>query len=509
MSVAKDERGRSWGRRAVVAAAVVLSSVVVVPRAAATSSSLSEFRPCEPNPAAWCATLSVPERWDAAATTGMVHLNVVKRAATGPGGATKGVLLADAGGPRGGSAGALRGSWYEQFTKRVRDAFDIVAIDERESGIVCQGPQLSAALPLAPEVGTFDALVADNVRYAASCRPAALKTIDSLDRARDLDALRRGLGVDAVGFFGVSYGTVTGQALAELFPGTIRAMVLDSPQYPRLSTQDYLVTAAAGAEDVARGFAGWCAAHQDDQPEQGSCRSLARVIGTGRVTAERVVVHLRRLLTLAEAGVLVDDRGGTVTADALSAAFFGLLHPQDLPFHLGERADALAGLRARQREDVANRLVAEPESDTQTLLRCNDFYDRSVTTYGQWLSLWHRGRAVAPTVRTSSWHWTWMRACVGTDLGRWRPLPFPVAVPLLVTSMRYDSVTPWTWARRLASDASAPLITYDGFGHGAYDATIWYEPGRHCVAHPVEGFLLDGVEPADTRCQGATAVPGS
>jgi hypothetical protein len=75
--------------------------------------------------------------------------------------------------------------------------------------------------------------------------------------------------------------------------------------------------------------------------------------------------------------------------------------------------------------------------------------------------------------------------------------------------MRHDSATPWAWARRLASDASAPLITYDGFGHGAYDATIWYEPGRDCVAHPVEGFLLDGVEPADTRCQGATAVSGS
>ncbi|MEU4447578.1 alpha/beta hydrolase [Actinosynnema sp. NPDC050801] len=143
------------------------------------------------------------------------------------------------------------------------------------------------------------------------------------------------------------------------------------------------------------------------------------------------------------------------------------------------------------------------------LLRCNDFFDRTITTEDQWRDLWRSSRDVAPIVRTSSWHWVWMRTCLGTDLGEWRPEPFPGQVPLVVTSMRYDGATPQVWARRLAADASAPLISYNGFGHGAYDATIEHRTGRDCVARPVEAFLLHGTEPADTRCQGRTPVPGS
>jgi pimeloyl-ACP methyl ester carboxylesterase len=419
------------------------------------------------------------------------------------------VLLVDAGGPEGTSADSLEGDWYDKFTKPVRAAFDIVAINERESQVRCQGPRVNAELPLAPEPGVFDTLTADNDRYARSCRPDVLLTINSLDRARDMDALRRGLGVDAVRFFGVSYGTVAGQALAELYPATIRAMVLDSPQRPRLSTRDYLVSAAAGTEEVVHGFARWCLAHWMARPRHGSCRNLARAIGPGGpITAERVIAHLRELAAAAEAGKLTDDQGDLVTPDVLTRLFSLFYARKDDSLHLEAQADTLARWRVAHREDVAARTVDEATEDSHTLLRCNDFFDRTITTDEQWHGLWQDSRDGAPTVRTSAQHWTWMRACLGTGLGRWRPEPFPSAVPLLVTSMRYDSTTPWTWARGLATEAVAPLITYNGFGHGAYDATITHRTGRDCVAHPVEDFLLNGIVPTDRRCRGATAAPG-
>ncbi|TQM78859.1 TAP-like protein [Saccharothrix saharensis] len=494
----------------VATAVAMASSVGAVPPATASPSSLSAFTPCKDAPRAWCATLTVPQRWDAPDATGSLHLTVVKRTATAAGAAYKGVLLVDQGGPNGMSADSLRESWYEQFTAPVRAAFDIVAVNQRENAVHCEPPQVSNTLPLAPDPGTFDDFVADNVRYAESCRPESLWTIDSLDRARDLDALRRGLGVDRVSYYGVSYGTVAGQALAELHPTTIRSMVLDSPQYPRLGTADYLVSAAAGIEDIAHGFAGWCQAHWATPPDRGSCRKLVRAIGAGGgITARRVLTHLRNLRAWAEAGKLYGINGGPVGPDDLTGLFSTMHLGKDDPQFLEGRANTLAQWRPRRREAPAPRAVDGLFQDTQTLLRCNDFFDRTITTYEQWQDLWQRGVDVAPIARTSSAHWTWMRACLGTDLGRWRPGPFPSGVPLLVTAMRYDSPTPHGWARRLATDASAPLITYNGFGHGAYDATLAHAAGRDCVARPVEEFLVDGLVPADTRCQGATAVPGA
>ncbi|MEU4447577.1 alpha/beta fold hydrolase [Actinosynnema sp. NPDC050801] len=253
------------------------------------------------------------------------------------------MLLFDNGGPEGLSANTLEGEGYQRFTEPVRGAFDIVALDEREGKIACQGPQVNEHLPLDPSLSAFTVLTTDNDRYAKSCHPPGLKTINSLDRARDLDALRRGLGVDVVSFYGVSYGTVVGQALAELFPDTIRSMVLDSPQYPRLSTRDYLLTAAAGIEDMAHGFARWCQAPQFTRPGKGSCRTLARTVGKGvGITAKQVLDHLTGLRSLAEAGKLRDGQGRLVTPDDLTAVFQSLQYHKDSSYHLEEQAGVLA-----------------------------------------------------------------------------------------------------------------------------------------------------------------------
>ena len=49
----------------------------------------------------------------------------------------------------------------------------------------------------------------------------------SIAVARDMDRIRQALGVPAISFYGLSYGTVLGAVYARLFPGRVRTMVLD------------------------------------------------------------------------------------------------------------------------------------------------------------------------------------------------------------------------------------------------------------------------------------------
>ena len=78
--------------------------------------------------------------------------------------------------------------------------------------------------------------------------------------ARDIDALRQGVGDAKTNYLGFSYGTLLGATYAQLFPKNIRAMVLDGAIDPK---QGYVAGAesqAAGFEHAFDNFATWCKA---------------------------------------------------------------------------------------------------------------------------------------------------------------------------------------------------------------------------------------------------------
>ena len=56
---------------------------------------------------------------------------------------------------------------------------------------------------------------------------ALLSHITTTDTARDLDTLRDLVGDRKITYVGLSYGTMLGQTYANLFPGRVRAMLLD------------------------------------------------------------------------------------------------------------------------------------------------------------------------------------------------------------------------------------------------------------------------------------------
>ncbi len=64
--------------------------------------------------------------------------------------------------------------------------------------------------------------------------------------ARDLEAIRIALGEPKLDYLGYSYGTVVGATYAQMFPTTIRTMVLDGPPDYWLPSRDYAYAQARG-----------------------------------------------------------------------------------------------------------------------------------------------------------------------------------------------------------------------------------------------------------------------
>ena len=65
-----------------------------------------------------------------------------------------------------------------------------------------------------------------------------LTTYNSATVAKDVEALRKALGVDKLFLYGVSYGSRYAQTIARDFPDSVAAMVLDGPVFPNVRTGD-------------------------------------------------------------------------------------------------------------------------------------------------------------------------------------------------------------------------------------------------------------------------------
>ena len=73
----------------------------------------------------------------------------------------------------------------------------------------------------------FRRKTADLARRCGEVSGRLLRHISTADTARDLDYLRRLVGERRLTYMGFSYGTFLGQTYSNMFPGRVRAMVLD------------------------------------------------------------------------------------------------------------------------------------------------------------------------------------------------------------------------------------------------------------------------------------------
>ena len=135
-----------------------------------------------------------------------------------------------------GGPGAHATGYAKRFKDhRIRKHRDLYILEQRGigySGDFC--PHYSTRNPKLSNADSFDQRLKNGIRVASQCAAAAaargvdLRGYNTIENARDVRALRQALGFKKWNVWGISYGSVLGQAYLKVDPDGIRAIALDA-----------------------------------------------------------------------------------------------------------------------------------------------------------------------------------------------------------------------------------------------------------------------------------------
>ncbi|WP_406070583.1 alpha/beta hydrolase [Micromonospora sp. NBC_01638] len=443
------------------------------------------------DPGTRCGSLRLPVDW-ARPQGATFQLALARRTATEPA-ARIGTLVYSPGGP-GLSGVDVALTADSQLGPDVLRRFDIIGFDARgtvrSNPVRCSSALLARHPSLTPaNAAEYERLRTYNRQLRDDCRAHSgplFDHIDSVSVARDTDAIRAALGEQQLSFYEWSYGTLIGQAYAELFPDRVRALAMDSVMDHSQGVREYFRSGAASNEALFHEFVTWC----ERTP---SCTLHGR----------DVPALFDRLMRRADAGTLVDAAtGAPLTWFELGFATF-------VNFFDATWADLANMLLALERGEAADPPLASPmvsvdsnEELTEYALPafCQD-WSLPVDGFDGWNRYLQLSRATAPHLRASPLVVRFAAICLGwTAVNPQHRLQVRTSVPLLVLNGRYDPATPYDGALRVVRQLGRQghLLTYEGSGHASY-------PRTECTRSYVERYLIErATPPAGTSCP---AVP--
>ncbi|MFL6124355.1 alpha/beta hydrolase [Actinophytocola sp.] len=455
-------------------AGALVAGTVAAPAAAAEPVSTIDWKPCGADaPGVDCATIEVP--LDYARPNGQkIHIGLARRPATDPA-KRIGSVLVDPGGPGGSGVAFVEGG--DTVTPAVAERFDQIGFDPRgintSSQLLCDGDlaERSDAEKHPASQAEFDELAATNRALHDSCRANSgglANHVDNLHTARDMDAIRVALGEPKLTFLGYSYGSLMGQQYAELFPHNVRALVMDGNMDHSLRTAwDFARTETAPVEEGFREFARWC----DATP---SCALYG--LGTTSVYTQ--------LKARAKAGTLVDPDGAKVDFYGLAGGTFPVVIPQAWSFVAEQLRWLWDGTGSQPAADA--RLAAEIDNIAYPSIWCSD-WRYPVRDYAEYAGI-RAGLARQYPIMEWSPYVDHLMTCVNSGqktTNPQRPLRVHGAPPLLMVGNIHDPATVYPWSLAASRQSGARLLTYEGWGHTAYDS------GRQCVDNAVDDYLIN------------------
>ncbi|MFC0622585.1 alpha/beta hydrolase [Kribbella deserti] len=517
----------------VLAAALVAPLAIAVPAATAaapTAASTAARGPVVPK-IAWgscgdkpelkpfqCASVEVPTDYDkprGATTT----IALTRLPATNPG-AKLGTVFMNPGGPGGPGVQTLHQIGLTAYSPQLRARFDILGFDPR--GVGLSDP--TTCFPTAAEEAKFfegqeifplgkaqeREYLKGSIQLALNCMttsPDRFAHMSTANVARDMDLLRQAVGDKKLTYIGYSYGTYLGATYAKLFPGKVRALVLDGTMQPEwYSGSDgdsrplgARIRQGEGGTEVLAEFNRQCA-----QAGASAC-PLAGLGDPAKVTE----AMLQRLKVEPAVVTLPDGTKFSVNYQtAVMTIFFGLYDPAgyaDLSALITQLA--VASGQSAKRATVATQRV--PSSVLSWIRRAED-YSGIGSGLQPCIESRQSGRPFAypqyaDAADKVAPHFGRARTWIGqpcefmpirdTDayLGPWKQT---TKEPVLVIGTKFDPATPYR-ATRPYTDfwPNGRMVTVNGWGH-----TMLYK--SKCADNLITNYLVDLKAPADgTTCE--------
>jgi pimeloyl-ACP methyl ester carboxylesterase len=501
-------RTRRWAT-ALTTGALALSTFVMTTGASAHAAASTGSRASETVPAAtitWsacgdrleCATVKVPLDYDEPDGT-QIDLAVTRYLASKPD-QRIGSVLVNPGGPGESGVemvtenGALLDEWGA-------GRFDIVGWDPRgtnaSTAVKCfRSPadeeQFWQGVQIPTTASASRAYAKKMEQLAQRCRKLSgelLPHLSTADSARDLEALRQGVGDPALTYIGLSYGTMLGRTYANLFPEHVRAMMLDS-----LADQDQHFGSAearfaSGSSTTDAVFDQFLALCQGAGPEH--C-ALARHPETVKARVDRLFEQVKRAPIPAPNA---DPPGELSYGDLLLTTFTPMRSPDAWPQYAADldaaaSGDASALETAARPSRTANAFMKA--AATSNAIQCADAPAKHpVRAWPKVIAeLERHGKLWGPVL---GW-WQWAPCAAGwpksEDAYR-GPWSATTKNPLLLISNVYDPATPYAGAVNAENAlGNAVLLTVAGYGHPSYQLP------SACTDAARTAYLVDLVTPA-------------
>ena len=336
--------------------------------------------------------------------------------------------------------------------------------------------------------------VAELARRCGKVTGWLLPHISTADTARDLDYLRRLVGEPELTYVGLSYGSYLGQTYANMFPGRVRAMLLDGIVDPvpyAKGAEARVASQASGADALFNQLLSVC---ENAGPKR------CALAGGRQTAAERVNGLFARVKRAPIPAPKARPPGALTYSDLLVSQFNFLRLPETWPQDAKDLAAAVGGdgsallSMTRQLETPAGLMGAA----TSAAISCADAsaqmglrswprvigrLSREDRLYGTLLGWWLWAPCASWPVR-------------GQDNYR-GPWNATTKNPILLIGNRYDPATPYINAVRSARRlGNAVLLTFNGYGH-----TSIHDPSA-CINRARVAYLVNLITPPKgTVCQ--------
>ena len=468
-----------------------------------------------------CGTVTVPLDYDH--PDGQTITIALKKLPASDGNAEHGSLFFNPGGP--GASGVEAMTSAPRVSEELRAAYDIIGFDPRGVGqstpITCwtndeikqhlanpsddagpTDPLKGITSTNNPAQNKIDRGTANAARCAQHSQvPELLDHVGTHNVARDLDILRATNSNTKLNYLGVSYGTRIGAIYADLFPGHVGRVVLDSAVDPSKREIDSITETVAFKEGVLRQYVEHCQA-QDGCPLTGSTDEAVAQL------AAFVDGLDKNPLTApdSEATINTQDATAIIQQHAVAQPNWDALTAMLTPAMTNH--DGTLMVKAKQNSpDLSPETTVEEvvsQANEQIMLAaviCNDNPDAGGTA-SDWDAQAAAEKKAYPFFGGTS---SAMDAyCRGWGhQGKTPPQETHAkgSDPILVVGIKGDIQTLYSWAQSLAGQLdNGHLLTVEGYGHGAFGT-------NSCASTAITGFLVNGTMPAEGTTCAAESPP--